>query len=323
VRTPIKAACVLCALALFAARAEDIDIFTAGAGTAVRPNVLIVLDNSSNWSATFGPNSCNASTTKFAAEICALSQVALGLDENVRLGLMMFAETGENGGYVRFGARDMNPRNRTALATMVQNFVPQGAGADSSGSNQPYGKAMYEAFKYFGGYTSPAHANDDVGGSPLDRAHFGTAALAGWTTDEGGDIGARRRDYAGNTSGGVGQATGNRAAVTYGADNNAALADQATKTYTPPGINACTANGSPFVSSRSHSAAMRSACFVAAYIAIRAPLTALGTLSEFSEHVSNRRPRVPLLRSAFAYACAMRMPANRLMLNSRVNASSS
>src|SRR6185369_8596961 len=188
VRTPIKAACVLCALALFAARAEDIDIFTAGAGTAVRPNVLVVLDNSSNWSATFGPNSCNASTTKFAAEICALSQVALGLDENVRLGLMMFAETGENGGYVRFGARDMNPRNRTALATMVQNFVPQGAGADSSGSNQPYGKAMYEAFKYFGGYTSPAHANDDVGGSPLDRAHFGTAALAGWTTDEGGDI---------------------------------------------------------------------------------------------------------------------------------------
>jgi type IV pilus assembly protein PilY1 len=238
-RTPIKAACALCSLALLGARAEDIDIFTAGAGTAVRPNVLIVLDNSSNWSATLGINTCDASTTKFSAEICALSQLALGLDENVRLGLMMFAETGENGGYVRFGARDMNLQNRTALSSMVQNFVSQGTGSDNSGSNQPYGKAMYEVFKYFGGYTSPAHANDDVGGSPLDKTHFGTAALAGWTTDSGSDIGAKKRDYVGNSSGGPNQATGNRAAVKYGADNNAAFADQATKTYSPPGINAC------------------------------------------------------------------------------------
>jgi len=150
------------------AGAEDIDIFTAGAGSSIKPNVLIILDSSSNWSATLGANSCNANTTKFGAEICALSQVALGLNDNVRLGLMMFAETGENGGYVRFGARDMNAQNRAAFSDMVLNFVQQGTGSDNSGSNQPYGKAMFEAFKYFGGYTSPAHVGDDVLG-PLPR----------------------------------------------------------------------------------------------------------------------------------------------------------
>ena len=37
------------------ARADDIDIFTASSTlSAVPPNVLIVLDNSANWSANFG-----------------------------------------------------------------------------------------------------------------------------------------------------------------------------------------------------------------------------------------------------------------------------
>src|SRR5437868_6670697 len=104
----MAAAWAMGAFALGSGHAEDIDIFTAGAGAAIRPNVLIILDNSSNWSSTLGPNACDGNNTKFAAEICALSQLVLGLDDNVRLGLMMFAETGENGGYVRFAARDMN-----------------------------------------------------------------------------------------------------------------------------------------------------------------------------------------------------------------------
>ena len=33
---------------------------------------------------------------------------------------------------------------------------------------------MFEAFKYFGGYTDPAHASLDVAGTPTDRTHFGT-----------------------------------------------------------------------------------------------------------------------------------------------------
>ena len=91
-------AAAACTLAL-GVYADDIDIFT-GSSTPAKPNVLIILDSSSNWSATLGANSCNANTTKFGAEVCALQSVAAGLNSNIRLGLMMFAETGANGAYV-------------------------------------------------------------------------------------------------------------------------------------------------------------------------------------------------------------------------------
>src|SRR6185436_15888003 len=129
--------------------------------------------------------------------------------------------------------------NRAAFSDMALNFVQQGSGSDSSGSNQPYGKAMFEAFKYFGGYTSPAHVGDDVAGTPVDATHFGPAAFAGWTSDAGGDVGTRRRDYAGNMSGATNQATGNRAAVKYGADGSTAFVNQASQNYTPPSANTC------------------------------------------------------------------------------------
>src|SRR5260221_7426884 len=93
----------LATLALGTAQAEDIDIFAGGNATVDSPNVLIVIDNSSNWSASLGANTCNAGTTKFHSEICALATVASGLTTNIKLGLMMFAETGNNGAYVRFG----------------------------------------------------------------------------------------------------------------------------------------------------------------------------------------------------------------------------
>ena len=84
-----------------AALAEDIDIFTAGAGSTSKPNVLIILDSSSNWSSTLGANTCNtgnmANSLKFGAEVCALKNVIAALDQNVRVGLMLFDETGTNG----------------------------------------------------------------------------------------------------------------------------------------------------------------------------------------------------------------------------------
>src|SRR4029450_503866 len=105
--------------------AEDVDIFTAGAGNSAKPNILIVLDNSSNWSATLGNNTCMSSpggnmnaTTKFAAEMCALYTVMASIDDSVRVGLMMFTESGDAGAYVRFGIRDMNLQNRTAFRDM-------------------------------------------------------------------------------------------------------------------------------------------------------------------------------------------------------------
>ena len=138
------------ALPFAATAAEDVDIFGGKGGDATDPNVLIILDNSSNWSATLGANTCNtgnmAATTKFAAEVCALRTVINVLPDRMRLGLMMFAETGTNGGYVRFGVRNMTAQNKTAIRDMLANFVSNGSGTDNSGSNQPFGKVMFEAF---------------------------------------------------------------------------------------------------------------------------------------------------------------------------------
>src|SRR5437762_13344733 len=118
-------AAALGALAIGAAQAEDIDVFAGGPGATSKPNVLIILDNSSNWSSSFvqapcfAPGSGNrAPDKKFHSEVCALSTVALGLTDRVRLGLMLFAETGTNGAYVRFGLRDMNTQNKTAFSTL-------------------------------------------------------------------------------------------------------------------------------------------------------------------------------------------------------------
>ena len=44
------------ALPLAAQASEDVDIFGGKGGDATDPNVLIVLDSSSNWNATLGPN---------------------------------------------------------------------------------------------------------------------------------------------------------------------------------------------------------------------------------------------------------------------------
>src|SRR5690242_10021545 len=78
---------------------------------AHKPNVLIIIDNSSNWSSSLTASaSCTAAGypgTKFGAEMCALNNVIAGLNSNMRIGLMMFAESGNNGAYVRFGIRDM------------------------------------------------------------------------------------------------------------------------------------------------------------------------------------------------------------------------
>ncbi len=242
-RATVRALAAACALSCASlAKAEDIDIFT-GNNSSSKPNVLIVIDSSSNWSATLGPNSCNtgntATNTKFGAEICALTTVIAGLGSNVRVGLMMFAETGFNGGYVRFGMRDMTTQNKNALINMLNNFVQQGSGSDNSGSNQPYGKTMYEVFKYFGGFTSPAHANDDTAGTPTGAQNFGTTSLSGGNTN---NTGTYRRDYVNNNT------PSNRAAAFYNADNNFAYSANNSDTYVTPIGDGCAKNFVIFIS---------------------------------------------------------------------------
>ena len=107
------------------ALADDIDIYSANtSANSGAPNVLIVLDNTANWSQSF------SGSTKFAAEKAALAQVINALKTQFNLGVMMFTETGSpnsgpDGGYVRFAIQPMtdssgNPTNaRNCLLTMI------------------------------------------------------------------------------------------------------------------------------------------------------------------------------------------------------------
>ena len=162
--------------------ADDTDIFMSSpSGMRSASNVLIVLDNSANWSANFPGG------TKFSAEMATLSTVIGNLDEKVNVGLMMMDETGSGttapttGSYVRFGVRNMNAGNRSSLRNLVLNM---GINADKT-NNASWGFAMFEAYKYFGG----------GGGSPQDPTHFGNSAYSGF--------GQPKRDFPNNVRGGV------------------------------------------------------------------------------------------------------------------------
>jgi type IV pilus assembly protein PilY1 len=181
------------------ATAEDIDLFVGAAANTANPNVLILLDNSANWSAAnqhwFGGYKQGES------ELRALRTLVGELSDKVNFGLMMMTPGGgsgyDDGGYVRFHLRSMNAANILGFQQMIgpdtgcidgvnaltggenclyKNFQ---AGEQVGSDKVNYSAALYEAFKYFGGYTSPANAQRDVAGSPTGKEAFGRYRYAG------------------------------------------------------------------------------------------------------------------------------------------------
>ena len=197
------------------ARADDTEIFSADPSVGgSRPNVLIVLDSSANWSAAFG------AAKKFNAEIAALNTITGGLSGNINVGLMLFAESGggstPSGAYVRYALRQMTSTNKTAFQNLLNSLDIL---ADK-GANAPYGKAMFEVFKYYGGGT----------GSPADSEHYGATAFAGF--------GQAKRDYAGNAA---------RNPFTASLPGNA-FSSSTSSTYVSPVADGCAKNYVIFIS---------------------------------------------------------------------------
>lgn len=145
--------------------AEDIELYSTKIDTpAERPNVLILLDNTANWSQSFD------GSTKFAAEKAALSATFLGLDDRFNVGMMMYTETGggntgNEGGYVRSAVRNMNLTNRTALSNLILSL-------DSNNDKSNGGKlglSMYEVHQYFKGaaaYAGTGKVKQDPAAGP-------------------------------------------------------------------------------------------------------------------------------------------------------------
>ena len=181
--------------------AEDIDIYAKPetADGSGNPNILIIVDNSANWAdnAQHFPGMMQGE-----AELSAIRTVASELNDKVNLGLMMFTAgsggTNKDGGYVRFKVRQMTQANKTAFSELIGytsgctdganslNLTPNciyknfNAPTEKVGTSKTdYSAVMFEAFKYFGGRTSPAHSEDNVAGTPVDASHFGPLRYAG------------------------------------------------------------------------------------------------------------------------------------------------
>ena len=162
------------------AHADDIDVFggnSGGAGTAT--NILIVLDNTSNWSAN---NQGWPGMTQGQAEVLSLKQLVISLNGNasVNLGLMVLSTvSGNPGGMIVFPTAPVTPLNIGAWTAWLDaryNHITDPTWKASSNAN--YGAAMFDVFKYFGGFTSPDHALDNVAGAPVSRTRFGPQVYA-------------------------------------------------------------------------------------------------------------------------------------------------
>lgn len=188
-------------------RAEDIDIYGSPTSSEDKPNILIIIDNSANWAAAsqHWPDDADGTSMKQGeAELRALKNVVNELNDNVRVGLMLFTPgtgSAHDGGYVRYRVRSMSATSKAALQELIgdstcvdganslnntpncifKNFA-SGANSESVGTAKTdYSAVMFEAFKYFGGHTDPAHVDNSTytAGSPADSSHFGPMRYGG------------------------------------------------------------------------------------------------------------------------------------------------
>ena len=143
----IAKACIAALLSLGSqAWAEDIDLFVGvppDQSLLARPNVLIILDNTANW------------TQPFDNELSSLASVVTGLPvDKFNLGLMLFTETGggnsnDDGAYVRAAVRTLDEDYKGKFADLVSTLHVR----DDKSNGGKASKAMWEAYEYFSGGT--------------------------------------------------------------------------------------------------------------------------------------------------------------------------
>jgi type IV pilus assembly protein PilY1 len=199
-----------CALRRRRAAAEDIDLFVGAAASVQNERAG---DHRQQRQLELGEPALGRRRQRSPfkqgqSELRALRTVAGKLNDKINLGLMLFTPgqgANADGGYVRFHMRQMTPTNKSGLQELIgtatctdgvnMNGTPNCMFKNFSGAEQAatsdtdYSAALFEVFKYFGGYTSPAHAHDDVAGhvagGQLDTVagpgatHFGPVRYAG------------------------------------------------------------------------------------------------------------------------------------------------
>jgi type IV pilus assembly protein PilY1 len=171
-------------LVMNAARSEDIDIFLARSGDLAtsKPNLVILLDNSANWSRASQKWPDN-NGVQGEAELNAIAKVVNSkAAENMNIGLAGYTSTGSGGGYVRFGVRDMSlDTHKAALSSIVGAIDPNdptekvdsGKTTDNAES-----ASMFEMYRYFKGL-------------PVFRGAQSTKSDPAWYVDISGNAGTK------------------------------------------------------------------------------------------------------------------------------------
>ncbi|HLL20068.1 MAG TPA: hypothetical protein VK439_14905, partial [Rubrivivax sp.] len=174
--------------AVLAGTQTDIDIYSGSSAVIDRPNVLLILDSSANWSTNIpGVANCRYKDngvdrsdgpvdqgTKLAIEQCALHNVIDGLpvdtskatndDARFNVAIMLMNESPNSGGYPRQAFVPVTTENKAILKALIRALSRNG----DKGSNADYGQAMYEAYLYYKGL---APLNGTLG-SKYDSAAF-------------------------------------------------------------------------------------------------------------------------------------------------------
>ncbi len=142
------------ALNSFGASAEDIDIFTGtSAGAAERPNVLIVLDNTSNWARQ--SQQWPGGLTQGQAEVRSIKTVLDAIGSDINVGVMEFVtegNAGNIGGFIRFPVIQMDATNKAALKSQMDTiFGDVNGNTEKRNSGTEYGNLAYDVYNYYAG----------------------------------------------------------------------------------------------------------------------------------------------------------------------------
>ncbi|MCC6072120.1 pilus assembly protein [Massilia sp. GCM10020059] len=147
------------------ALAEDIDIFLgSSAGNTINPRILIVLDNTSNWSRQ--SQQWPGGKAQGQSEVDAISTVINSMkynetdpdDKKVSVGLMEYVTGGDandDGGFIRSAIRDLTPVNVASFDVQLKAISGNiNDPKEKRNSNTPYGNLMFDVFNYFAGANS-------------------------------------------------------------------------------------------------------------------------------------------------------------------------
>lgn len=191
-------------------QAADIDIYTQGSSSSA-PNVLVFIDNTSNWSAANqawsktevnnkcgGNKVCEGYVTQVFGSESTLEQgrielraLKLVLNElacattkplSINVGLMLLNTAGTvdspsgNSGYISRRILPLEPgaESCTKLIEKLDLIDSKITEPDYKGpSSADYGSSLFEAFKYFGGYANTNNVAATAMGSPAGAKGFG------------------------------------------------------------------------------------------------------------------------------------------------------